>query len=579
MKRKSLHDPVVLKSMYLKNALIRSATNESMANSFSEPSEKMILLYEELARYVGLIITGFCYPSEDEIVKDHMLGLTNDEQIPAYQRLCKAVHAENSKILLQVVAGGNYGTRKVSDYTVDELQQLKQHFVQCAKRAEKAGFDGIQLHLAHGYLLSKFLSPKTNTRTDRYGFAQGKAARFAVEVLQELRTQLPEQFHISAKMHCSDFETDGMNMHEALSYALQFEQAGLDSLEISGGNYRKLHKNGFYYYEAQLFADALSIPVFAVGGNKDPIIMERQFQNSNLSALSVCRALINDPAFFEKGERSRCSGCGHCFADLLPCVQQRSSRYLLASDFDGTLCHDFHTIAAEDIQTIRTFSRKNLFGLVSGREPHSLFQACREHHIPYDFIIAFGGGIIYDQHGEILFEKKLQGPYDQLIEYLKQSLLFFTVYGQDDFWYYERVQHELAQRMREKTRCYYNEANSYTDLPFINIISGFCENEAQAVSTAAEIEKRFPQYQAVANVQSIDISAKGISKESALLFLMEHFKVRMDHMAAIGDSMNDISMIKRFNGFAIKGNPLVEQTARKSVSSVSQAIQILTQDQ
>lgn len=119
MKRKSLHDPVVLKSMYLKNALIRSATNESMANSFSEPSEKMILLYEELARYVGLIITGFCYPSEDEIVKDHMLGLTNDEQIPAYQRLCKAVHAENSKILLQVVAGGNYGTRKVSDYTVE----------------------------------------------------------------------------------------------------------------------------------------------------------------------------------------------------------------------------------------------------------------------------------------------------------------------------------------------------------------------------------------------------------------------------------------------------------------------------
>lgn len=73
------------------------------------------------------------------------------------------------------MAGGNYGTRKVSDYTVDELQQLKQHFVQCAKRAEKAGFDGIQLHLAHGYLLSKFLSPKTNTRTDRYGFAQGKA--------------------------------------------------------------------------------------------------------------------------------------------------------------------------------------------------------------------------------------------------------------------------------------------------------------------------------------------------------------------------------------------------------------------
>lgn len=74
---------------------------------------------------------------------------------------------------------------------------------------------------------------------------RGKAARFAVEVLQELRTQLPEQFHISAKMHCSDFETDGMNMHEALSYALQFEQAGLDSLEISGGNYRKLLKTDF----------------------------------------------------------------------------------------------------------------------------------------------------------------------------------------------------------------------------------------------------------------------------------------------------------------------------------------------
>ena len=118
MKRKSLHDPVVLKSMYLKNALIRSATNESMANSFSEPSEKMILLYEELARYVGLIITGFCYPSEDEIVKDHMLGLTNG--------LKKQDSTEFSCIWHMDISCQNFSVRKqIQEQIVTALPRAK----------------------------------------------------------------------------------------------------------------------------------------------------------------------------------------------------------------------------------------------------------------------------------------------------------------------------------------------------------------------------------------------------------------------------------------------------------------------
>lgn len=568
MKEHSLLDPITLGSLQLKNALIRSATNEDMADMKHSPSEKLILFYEELAKYAGLIITGFCFPSKKEMVKQHMLGLISEQQLPAYQRLCTCVHAKGSRILLQIVAGANFKQRHPNDYSYQELQALKTSFLHCAQFALRSGFDGIQIHLAHGYLLSLFLSPKENQRKDIYG----NRPLFIIELISELRDALPSSFHISAKMHCSDFDAEGMNMHEALAYAKQFEAAGLDSLEISGGNYRTLKKQGFYYYEAQVFADLLHIPVFAVGGNIDPKVMEYQFSRSNLSALSISRAFTNDPAFFHKQQKSSCIRCGHCFSTDVPCILQQKHQLLFASDFDGTLCHDFQSIDPKDLDAIRFYAKNNLFGLISGREPRSLFQACEKFHIPYDFIIAYGGGIAYDIHGKILFEHLLDTPVDALIAFLKETAAFFTLYSKTSFWHYQRKKSLLAERFLQNALQSYPITADYHDLQEICVISVFCENDSEAESLATLIEQKFPQYQAVANTLSIDISAKGVSKQKALQAVCQHFHIDQQRATAIGDSMNDCSMIQAFHGFAIRGNPQVESVASSRVDALHEAI-------
>ena len=568
MNRYSLLEPISFGSLQLKNALIRSATNEDMADPNHSPSEKSILFYEELANYAGLIITGFCFPSKKEMVKQHMIGLISEQQLPAYQRLCTCVHDKGSRILLQIVAGANFKQRHPNDYSYEELQVLKASFLHCAQFALQAGFDGIQLHLAHGYLLSLFLSPKENQRKDVYG----NRPLLIVELINELRAALPLSFHISAKMHCSDFDAEGMNMHEALTYAKQFETAGLDSLEISGGNYRKLNKQGFYYYEAQAFADLLDIPVFAVGGNSDPKVMEYQFSHSNLSALSISRAFTNDPAFFHKHQKSGCIRCGHCFSKDVPCIFHQKHQLLFASDFDGTLCHDFQSIDSKDLNAIRLYAKNNLFGLISGREPRSLFKACEKFHIPFDFIIAYGGGIAYDIHGKILFEHLLDTPDDALIAFLKDTAAFFTLYSKTSFWHYQRKKSPLAKRFLQNTLQSYSMAADYHDLQEICVISVFCEDDFEAESLAVQIEQKFPQYQAVANTLSIDISAKGVSKEKALQAVCQHFHIDPQRATAIGDSMNDCSMIRSFNGFAIRGNPQVEAVASDRVDALHEAI-------
>lgn len=334
MKPRSIFAPRRLGTLPLKNAIIRSATNENMADARHAPSEKLILYYEEAAAYAGLLISGFCCPSEEEIVTKRMLGLWDERGLAAYRRLCERVHRRNTPILLQIVAGGFYKTRTPDDYDRAGLQRLKQSFLHCAELAEKAGFDGIQLHLAHGYLLSQFLRPDCNHRMDDYGQSAFNRGRLCVELLQELRAQLPAAFHISAKLHCSDFAQGGMTMRESLLLAGRLADAGLDSLEISGGNYRTLHKEGFYFYEAEAFAKALAIPVFAVGGNSDPLIMEERFANSSIAAFSMSRPFTSDPSFAANKRHSRCVRCGQCYTLDCPCVQDLKKRELVVWDAD-----------------------------------------------------------------------------------------------------------------------------------------------------------------------------------------------------------------------------------------------------
>lgn len=564
-----------LAHLSLQNALIYSATNTGMAKKDHTPSEKMILHCERIAAHVGMLISGFCFPMPQEYVKEGMLGLYEEAQLPAYRRFCEHIHAQGAKCLLQVVLGGEGRTRLPDSYSKAELDARITAIVDCAKLAARCGFDGVQLHLAHGYLLSQFLRPDTNTRTDIYGGDFPRRAAYPLAIVQALRNALPTPFHLSAKLHCSDFCEGGMLMAESLQFAAWLEESGLDSLEISGGDYRMRTGDDFYVWEAEVFAKHLHIPVFVVGGHRDPKRMQALFANSHLAAFSISRPFTGDPDFFAKGRVSRCVRCGSCFERQLSCRLDLPRRTLFASDFDGTLCLPFQRIAQNDIDAILSFARDHVFGIVSGREVRSLQAACDEYHIPYDFIIAYGGAAAYDLHGRELFTHPLPACFQEIIAFLNtQELLFFTAYGKTALYHHCLQENSWSKLFLNELSKLYETAAEARQLKDAMIISCACELQEKAERLAALIEERFPLVQAAVNRESIDITAKGVDKAAAIEETARYFSIPHNRVAVIGDSRNDQTMIEQFYGFAIEGDAQLASCSKHVVTSLAQALAI-----
>lgn len=577
--KKDLFSPIDFHGMPLKNALIRSATNENMAQENHSPSNKLILYYEEMAKHVGMIITGFCYPDKKEIVTKHMLGLDNDAHIEQYSYLCQQVHQHHTKILLQIVAGGNYKSREPKDYSLKEIQAIPNIFATCAQRAQRAGFDGVQLHFAHGYILSQFLTTSKNTRTDEYGGSYGNRVRIHKEIIQEIRDRCRKDFHISIKIHCDDFMEQGFTLEECIMLSQELEQLGLNSIEISGGNYRSLSSDGFYIKEADYIAQRVNIPVFTVGGNKNIAKMQTQFMNTNVQALSMSRSLTNDMCFVDSpASVSSCNKCGSCYTLGTPCVQNLHKRTLFATDFDGTLSKDHHTITSKDIASIKEYALNNVFGIVTGRDPISLLTSLNQVHLPYDFLVCFNGALCIDLHGDILHNEPILDDLQALLYFFKKSdAISCHVIG------YQRVllhyNCEVDESMKFEKELYKNHSivSSLEELDNVYMLSCEFANEDVAKKYAEHINVHFPHLGASANTNFIDIMKVGISKLKGMQIMQSHYKIKDKDMYVVGDSYNDIKMIEYYQGFAMRGNKEVEAISNQVVDHVHEAIALSMQ--
>lgn len=575
--KKNIHHPIEFHNLNLKNALVRSATNEHMATAQHTPSDKLILFYEEIAKHVGLIITGFCFPSLEEIVTKKMLGLYEDEQIAQYQRLCDAVHKKNTCIFLQIVAGGNFKTKHPIEYSLEELRALPSIFAQCARRAKEAGFDGVQLHFAHGYVCSQFLSPSKNQRHDAYGGNLENRSRLLIDILKEVRQHVPN-FHISAKLNCDDFEEHGFTPQEAHLLAKQLETEGLYSLEISGGNCTTLKQEGFYTKEADSIAKALSIPVYCVGGYTSVDAMQEAYNETSIAAYSMSRALTNNPCFTDKDhQKSNCVKCGQCFYRHCPCVQELSNRMLFASDFDGTLAKDHHTIEDKNVKAIQAFALPHVFGIVSGRDPLSLMECCKNAHLPYDFLICFNGALCIDVHEDILYDSPITKSLTDILHYLKESDAFsYHIVGHHQALlnYTNKVCKESIAFEMQQFKAY-DMVQHISDMERVYMITCEFQDDETALLHATYINEHFSHLSASANTRFIDIMNNGVSKANSVHHMMTYFHVLKDQVYVIGDSYNDDEMIKQFHGFAIKGNKTVEQHAQYIVEDVHEALAIV----
>jgi len=252
-----IFEPTTLAGIQLKNRIIRSATHEGLADEQGRPTEKLTKKYLQLAKgETGAIITGYAGIQQNgKSPLYRMLMIDKDEYIPAYKNLVDAVHEHETSIILQIAHCGRQTRSKVTGmptvapsalrdkmYSEDrprelreaEIEEIITNFVDAIERARNAGFDGVQLHAAHGYLLAQFLSPYMNRRTDQWGGSTENRFRVVGEILQRARKRVG-YYPIWVKLNTHDGRKNGMRIEEAVKIARLLEQAGCSVIEVSCG--------------------------------------------------------------------------------------------------------------------------------------------------------------------------------------------------------------------------------------------------------------------------------------------------------------------------------------------------------
>ena len=294
---KTLFDKVILNHITLKNRLVRSATWEAVAAQDGNIGNTAYEIYEELAKGgVGLIISGFTSVSGDDHYFNGMMRLSDDSLI-------------------------------------HEIEAVIQKFVNAAVQAEKAGFDGVQIHAAHFFFLSRFISPRVNHRTDNYGGSTDNRMRILLEIMKGIRTSAPT-LHITVKINSSDFAFGGLKPDESLYICKKLAENGIDSIEVSGNGTSvsgiRAHKNEAYFADfAARLAKEVNVPVILVGGLRSRDTMEKLLNNTNIELLSLSRPLLREPDFPEKLKAnedavSKCISCNRCYSsDCHKCVFRR----------------------------------------------------------------------------------------------------------------------------------------------------------------------------------------------------------------------------------------------------------------
>ncbi|MHC4599372.1 MAG: oxidoreductase [Planctomycetota bacterium] len=340
----ALFDPITIRGMELRNRIVRSATAENMAGDEGTPRETLAPLYRRLADgEVGLLITGHCFVRRDGKAHAEMTGIHEDRLIEPFAVLADAVHAGGGKICAQINHGGRAcdpgevdqpvapsavpvegQDKSPHELTEGEIASLVQAFTDAARRVQTAGFDAVQIHAAHGYLVSQFLSPLTNKRRDGYGGSLENRARFLKAVAAAVRKAVGETMPVLVKLGVTDNEEGGLTVEEGAEVASWLRDFGIDAIETSTAGkgaivtrVTKPEREAYLLHLAEAVKAKTDLPVIAVGGLRSRPVMDRVLASS-IDMISMCRPLIREPDLPKKlrlGEtdKAACVSCNRCW--------------------------------------------------------------------------------------------------------------------------------------------------------------------------------------------------------------------------------------------------------------------------
>lgn len=326
---KDLLAPLALRNITLPGKAVRSATEMFCSTPDAHVRQSEIEVYRELSRGgLGLIVTANTCVSPEGRSNDYQTAIWSDEFIEESAEIARAAMSEGTPCVMQLGHGGAKsegcnGGRKVmtpDNMSVEEIKSVEAAFAAAAKRAMQAGFSGVMLHAAHGFLLSSFFYPETNHRTDEYGGCAENRFRIIRETYEAIKEACGEKTPVLMKINGNaQFEPEAY--HRDLVKALAIaDEMGMDAVEISGvAAIQKGKGAGPYFIDRiRALSAEVKIPLISVGGVRNPKDVEDLFA-AGASAISFSRPLIQDPGFIHKlveGGASGCVGCRMCFTPV-----------------------------------------------------------------------------------------------------------------------------------------------------------------------------------------------------------------------------------------------------------------------
>jgi len=341
-----------------------------MATDDGASTPQLVDLMRDLAKGgIGLIITGHAYVQQDGQAGPKQLGIYKDELIPGLKTITQAVHESSGKIILQLAHAGFYAHSALTGHTplapsnidglskkprkemrIQDIKEMVSSFGEAARRARDAGFDGVQIHSAHGYLLSQFLSPFFNRRTDEYGGNIQNRARILLEVLETIRNVVGWDYPVLVKLNSQDFIENGLKLENSMRVGTMLSEGGIDGIELSGGlltssslspsrrGITSKNKEAYFRNEARSFKKAINVPLILVGGIRSYHVANQLIDERVADYIAICRPFIREPDLIKRWKagdlrKAACISDNMCFSPAMAgkgiyCVTEKKQKGL-----------------------------------------------------------------------------------------------------------------------------------------------------------------------------------------------------------------------------------------------------------
>jgi 2,4-dienoyl-CoA reductase-like NADH-dependent reductase (Old Yellow Enzyme family)/thioredoxin reductase len=344
VKLQRIFEPIRIGHLEVKNRMVMAPMHTSMAAETGAMSERLLRYYEARARGgVGLLVA-------EHLIVDYPRGkntpicltIHDDKFVGGLGRLVEAVHAHGARIVAQINHAGRETSPAATEglelvsasdipfallggkprpLTIAEIHELVKKFRAAARRAKTAGFDGVEVHAAHGYLIGQFMSPYTNKRTDEYGGSFENRMRFLLDIVREVRAEVGRDYPVFCRISGSELIDDGLGLEDMKRVARELEAASVDCIDVSAGIYESRiwtyplmgAEPGCLAYLAAGIKEVVRVPVIAVGKINDPRVAEEILAAGKADLVAFGRALLADPDLPRKAKENR-------LADIRPCI-------------------------------------------------------------------------------------------------------------------------------------------------------------------------------------------------------------------------------------------------------------------